>query len=218
MKNPIIFVEKSKNPKIGEVSAIYAPLTTCPGSCPFKKAGCYARNGNVNLHARRCTEQCDGMTQIEIARAEAETIRNMSGERPLRLHVSGDFYNAECAEIIDRAAGDYTAKHGKPVWAYTHNWRNIPRSVFKNIAILASCETRVQAVQAHIDGYNVALVIPDQTTPKDVTVCPALIKGITCCECKLCFKSDKRRRKPIGFWPHGAQKRSVQQIINEVTL
>ena len=208
----IIAVEVSRNDKTGPCSNLYAPLTTCPNTCPFKARGCYARNGRAGLHARRCTETEAGYTQLEMAQHEADKIRSLSGKLPLRLHVSGDFFDAQCAAIIDSAAGEYTAKRGQAVWAYTHTWRVIPRATFKNISILASVEDMASAKEAKKTGYAVAIVIPTDTKSKEVTICPHITRGTPCVSCKLCLHADKLK-KPIAFYPHGAQRKSVEAVI-----
>lgn len=214
----IIAKELSKNSKTGTCAAVYAPLNTCPETCPFRTAGCYARNGKVGMHARRITTVAQSVTQLEIARAEAKEIRAMSGKKPLRLHVSGDFHDAKCADIIDSACGDYTKKHGQPVWAYTHNWRNIDRVVFKHISILASCESVIDAKRATQRGYAVALVIPTDSEPENTITCRHTTHNIQCVDCQLCLHADKLT-KYVGFFPHGAQRKTVESIVkrnNEV--
>jgi hypothetical protein len=210
----IIAVEVSKNAKTGPCSNLYAPLSTCPDTCPFKARGCYARNGKTYMHARRCTESEAQYTQLETAQHEADKIRSLSGKLPLRLHVSGDFFDAQCAAIIDSAAGEYTAKHGQAVWAYTHNWRVIPRETFKNISILASVENMKDATEAKKAGYAVAIVIPEGTKSDSVTICPHITRGTPCVSCKLCLHADKLK-KPIAFYPHGAQRKSVEAVIKK---
>ena len=49
----VIAIEKSANKKNGIVSATYAPISTCPTSCPFMNAGCYAQSGPTALHLSR---------------------------------------------------------------------------------------------------------------------------------------------------------------------
>lgn len=211
---PVIAVEIAGNRKTGPVSATYAPLTTCPDSCPFKSAGCYAKNGPAGIATNRCTHNAVkyDLSPLALACIEASAVQDLSGRQPLRLHVSGDFDDALCAEILDNAAGIYTAKHGQPVWAYTHNWEKIPRDVFQNISILASCETVEQAQRASAAGYAVAIVVPEDTKPEGVTICPAITKNAQCSCCRLCMQSDKLK-KMIGFYPHGGQKKSVEKII-----
>jgi len=41
----VIAVEKSQNSKTGEVAVTYAPIHSCPKTCPFLDSGCYAQYG-----------------------------------------------------------------------------------------------------------------------------------------------------------------------------
>lgn len=210
----ITAIEISNNRKTGLVSAVWAPTNaTCPKSCPLKNNGCYAEDHPAARTVARCNAGAEGKTQLELAHEEATAIRNMSGKRPLRLHVAGDFANIECTAIIDNAVAEYTAKHGQPVWAYTHNWCAIPRATFKNIGIMASCETPQQVTEARAMGYATALIVPPGETPRDVTMCRHTTHGIQCDTCKLCMHPDKLK-KPIGFWPHGNRKKRVQRVVN----
>ena len=55
----VITVEKSNNKKTGIVSATYAPIFTCPTTCPFLNSGCYAQSGPTALHLNRINKAAD---------------------------------------------------------------------------------------------------------------------------------------------------------------
>ena len=50
-------VEKSVNSKTGPVSVTYAPIYSCPRSCPFLDKGCYAQNGHCGIHLSKLNKK-----------------------------------------------------------------------------------------------------------------------------------------------------------------
>lgn len=213
MKKVIIAMDVTHNRKTGVTSATYAPLATCPDTCPLKNNGCYAQNNPLSMHVRKCDNAAAGLTPVEIAREEARAIRALKGTLPLRLHVSGDFKDTESAAIVDAAAGEYTKKHGQPVWTYTHTWRSIPRATFKHIVILASCESLDEVKEAESLGYRAAVILPTGTKTKNVQVCRHTTHGIQCDECRMCM--SKRAKKAVGFYPHGSGAKKASAIIEK---
>lgn len=215
-------VENSKNGKTGIVSATYGPIKSCPDACPLKNNGCYAQLGNVFFTVKRlnkAVEENDASLE-NIAEFEAKEIDKLSGKNPLRLHVSGDCRTNECAKILAAACERYTKKHGQPVWTYTHAWRDIDRSSWGKISVLASCETLEQCKEASAKGYATALLRPEpfQKTIKEnglrLVPCKELTKGISCTDCKLCFK-DKAKDRVICFFPHGCKAKEVKKLLEK---
>lgn len=87
----MFLVTHSKNTKIGNAAATYAPIKqTCPSSCPLRDRGCYAQGGHVGMQSNRLADLVDGMNGDTIAILEAAEIRDNSPSwpLPLRLHVS----------------------------------------------------------------------------------------------------------------------------------
>lgn len=220
---PVRVIEDSQNRKLGRVSATYMSQSTCPTSCPFFEKGCYANGGRMGIHTRRLNDS--PITDIiQIAQMEADGIRKLSGYRPLRLSVVGDHKTNESASLVADAALEYTGKHGQPVYTYTHAWREVKRSSWGVINVLASCENVQDVRQAIDDGYAAAMVVTEfekDTAYKiadDLTgiPCPEMTgKAETCEQCGLCMKADKLRagRKVILFAAHGNRTKMVQNSL-----
>jgi hypothetical protein len=220
----ITAIELSSNRKTGPVSATYAPRQTCPPGCRFLRNGCYAENQPCVFTFSRVTKQAKGKSLIDIARAEATAISELSGRYPLRLHVSGDCRTPQAAREIASACQVFTQKHGCPVWSYTHAWRKIPRENWGKINIFASCEAENDAVLAHKRGYSVAIVRAE-LPKKPVKIgnftgipCKEQLKGTPCVSCRLCFHADKLRQKGkiIVFGAHGSRHKRVKGVLNNV--
>ena len=216
-----LHVETSLNRKTGPVSATYAPRQTCPTDCRFLRAGCYAESYPCRYHFERISRQAEGKSPLEIARHEAQGITSMSGRYPLRLHVSGDCADTQSAREIATACAVYHSKHGCPVWAYTHAWRDIPCDAWGPISILASCESIIDAKIAVNNGYCAAIVLSDPIERRirigDLQVIPCLeqAKGTPCVSCRLCFNADRLRKngKIIAFFPHGGAAKLARRAI-----
>lgn len=220
--NPATAIEMSQNRKLGAVSATYASQSTCPLSCPLRGAGCYAEAGRMGLHTRRLNDS--DITQPEaVAQVEADAIDRLTGRFPLRLHVVGDSPTAECARIVSDAAGRHTAKHGQPVWTYTHAL-DVPREAWGSVSVLRSCERLTDVRKALEDGFGAAMVVPEfkQDTAYEIAdgltgiPCPEMTgKAESCLSCGLCMKADKLRagNKVILFAAHGSRTKTVQNNL-----
>ena len=224
MSNVVITAEKSKNSKTGLVSATYAPIQSCPESCPFLNSGCYAQTGPTGIHLNRMNKaarECKKERPIDIARIEARRIKELTGQRPLRLHVVGDCKTARAASIVARASEEYHSRHGQSVWTYTHAWKEIPREKWGNVSVLASCETLKECRHAMERGYAASIV---RIKPFDnefnwkglkLSPCMELTNGAKCNACQRCWgdKSLRDNKKVICFFPHGPMAaHAVNQI------
>ena len=220
----VIAVEKSQNSKTGPVSCTYAPINSCPETCPFLNSGCYAQHGHSGIHLHRMNKNAlkyKKTRPIDIAREEAKAIRAMKAERPLRLHIVGDCKTSRSASIIANACEEYKERSGEKIWTYTHAWKTIPREKWGNISVLASCETIKDAKLAMKRGYAASLVrakefkYPFEYKGVKMIPCLEIIKGIKCNQCKLCMHDGKLRdsNKVICFFPHGSGKENARRAI-----
>jgi hypothetical protein len=228
-KSLVICVEKSKNSKTGSVSATYMPMSTCSPNCPFLNNGCYAEYGHTGIHIKRLEKSLKAHKRISLLRLateEANSIRQLSGKHPMRLHIVGDCRTPKMAQVISKACSEYKEKHNQPVWTYTHSWREIPRDKWGDISVFASCETIEDCKAAMKRGYAASIV---RLTPFNnpeisymgirMVACKELTKGIKCDKCKLCFndKSLLDNKKVICFFAHGPGTERVKQtIINKM--
>jgi hypothetical protein len=224
----VIVSEKSENSKIGAVSATYAAQQTCPSTCPLKGSGCYAESGVIAFHTKRLNRsvEANSATLEELAEMEETGIRKLSGKYPLRLHVVGDATTNKAATILGLAAGEHTAKYGKPVWSYTHAWRSVSRSSWGNVSILASCETVSDTKLAMAKGYAAAVVVDAHQSDKAYTVdgvrlipCPQQTgRAENCVKCGLCMKANvlKAAGSVIAFEVHGQQVKKAASMLVQI--
>lgn len=228
MKNTgVIATEKSGNSKLGIMSATYASQRTCPASCKFLNSGCYAERNLTGIHTRRINREASHLDPITLAINEANAIDTLTGKYQLRIHVVGDATTDKCAQIVSSAAKRYSAKHGRGAHSYTHAWRNVARSSWQDVSVLASCETFAEAKQALERGYAPAIVLPEKHKSKkcykvdDLTIipCPQQTKAsANCLTCKLCFndKALYARRAVIAFQPDRNTEQSVRQTLIQI--
>jgi hypothetical protein len=214
-------VETSDNAKLGKgtVSATYAAQVTCSPTCPALRSYCYAEGGQVGMHTARFNRSAKrhGLTPAAVTMREARAIDQLSGRRPLRLHVVGDARTTAAARCLARAAARYTAKHGRPVWTYTHSWRTIARAAWGSIGVAASTESLRDAARAMRQGYGATVVVREFVKDTAYRIgrlllipCPEQTGRAASCErCRLCFDPDALRARGavIAFRAHGQNAR-----------
>lgn len=221
--------EVTANGKLGPVAATYVSQVTCPQECPWYDDGkmgspCYANNGYQGYLTKKLNQGKGN--HMDAAREEAALISQLSGERPLRLHVVGDCKDRAAAEMVARAADSYRAKNEQPVWTYTRAWERVPRKAWGHISVLASCETPGQVRRALEAGYSAAIVVGAFAKPtayrKDgikIVPCPEETGRVdSCTQCKLCWKDDLLRRAgiTIGFQAHSVQAAKVREKLLQI--
>jgi len=225
-------VTNSLNVKLGVASTTYVSQVSCPSDCVFRNAGCYAERGTVGMVATRHlnkTAEEENADAIDVARAEAEAIDTMATVvgRPLRLHTVGDCASDEAARIVSEAAERYMERGGGQAWTYTHGWRDVERSSWGAVSVLASCETQEQVMEAAERGYAAAIVVDEFADRRrhnigliDILPCPAqTTESVHCSSCRLCFDDEAilERGYAIGFEVHGTHdtKRKALATLRE---
>ena len=218
-------VEVSDNSKTGKVSATYATQESCWKGCPLKNNGCYAEHDFTGFTTRRLN--ASGMTDADIiATNEANAIDTLTGELALRLHVVGDCKTNTAAQTVSAASKRHTAKHGSAVWSYTHAWREVKRSSWDGVSILASCETSDDVKQAHGKGYAAAIVVEEHTQSNvymrdglRILPCPQQTgKSANCAACKLCWNADYlfSSKTVIAFETHGGGEKKATAALVQI--
>lgn len=231
MSKIVTVLNKTQSKKVGNVAVTYAPVQSCSDSCRFLNNGCYAQNGHCGFTFNRLSRAASLLKKAgpkKIALEELEGILTLPGDKPLRLHISGDCRTAESARILSFGAERYSKINSESVWTYTHSWRDIPRDSWGEISVLASCETFKEVEQANKRGYAACMVrykpfskCFNLTTNKITYImipCKEMIDGITCDNCKICFNDKKllNNNKIICFFSHGNQKNKINKILKEV--
>lgn len=226
MSLPVTFVENSKNEKLGKnVAATYASIeATCPSSCKLKNNGCYAQLGFVGIHNARLNAQRSSYTPTEIAELEAKLIESSFGGKSipgtfLRLHVSGDVKTKTGVKKLAAASLNYEKRGGGKVWTYSHAWRDLPKELWGQISVLASCDSLNEARMALKRGYAPSMAVPKFKDKKAYMIggikfvpCPAQTMDISCSDCKLCMRGDFLAKNKTGilFEAHGAAKSKIK--------
>lgn len=217
----VFAVEVSQNKKLGVCSATYAAQVTCPPDCPFLGNGCYDEWGHAWIHTRRLNAEAKRLrlSPIEVAENEAAVVRSLSGCLDLRLHVVGDCQTTEAADVVSLAGSKHRRKRRRDVWTYTHAWAEVPREAWRDVSVLASCETAEQVRQAWSLGYAAAVTLPRFRQRKlyldaglKVLPCPEQATGDKdCSSCRLCFSDAKLLDKGvvIAFAAHGGGKKRM---------
>lgn len=239
--SPVIAVYQSQNRKLGFASATYVTQATCPAGCPFRRNGCYAERGHVGWIVAPRVNGSSVTDPDLVAQVEAAAIDTLPADRDLRLHVVGDCPTTFAASEVAAAARRFVARgrllrrvlfgpKSRPpaVWTYTHAWSVVPKSAWRGVSVLASCETDAQAHAAIDRGYRVALSVPDfppggkrfKVGELTVIPCQEQVRGVPCTSCRLCLDADRLPADTaIGFAPTGdratkARFRKALEVVN----
>lgn len=232
--NGVIYVSDSGNTKImgsKKVDATYVSIAgSCPSSCELKDAGCYAQTSFVGMQVIRLNKESEGMSALQLARAEAKAIDNsynsgaIPAGRSMRLHVAGDSRTVTGSKIINKAVGRWKERGGEDCWSYTHAWKNVSRDEWNNVSMLASIKHIDDVKAARKQGYAPAMVVSEFDSPKTFKVkgcdtkwipCPAQTKEVGCTDCKLCFNANRLYEGNFGiaFAAHGIKKNTIKRRL-----
>lgn len=215
------FTPKSSNAKIGKIPATVTERKTCPPSCPFYDAGCYAGVGPVSWHWKKVTNGTRGDSWAALC----ESIAALPAGQLWRHNVAGDL-PGDGVTIDHQALGELVrANMKKRGFTYTHyqttpeNRRAIRSANMAGFTVNLSANNLAHADQlAALNIAPVVTVLPEHNdgvkleTPagRPVAICPATYKDTNCKECQLCQRAD--RAVIVGFPAHGPQKKSADII------
>ena len=213
---------KSANAKTGPIPVSTSSAVTCADDCPFKIKGCYAKGGPLAIHWSKVTS---GERGINWAAFIAE-VRNFPSGQLWRHNQAGDLPGIG-NKIDATALSELSAANiGKRGFTYTHKPPTGDNLTALRAANAAGFVVNLSANSvAHADtlaklGLPVAAVVPQDspdrfTTPDGnrVVICPAQrVDGLSCDKCRLCAKAN--RGFIVGFKPHGAASKAVNQIAS----
>ena len=191
---------------------------SCPVSCALLNAGCYAQSGPVALQQRGRVGSDDGSIYRDAVLA-------LPVGAIVRLHVSGDVMlpvSEFGSMVVDVAYLDaiVAVAHERPditFYGYTHAWRLIDRSRYvwpSNLTLNASADTVADAREAVALGWPTTTVVASDTAWRrdgDLVVCPNQTVGLSCAQCMLCAKPE--RKLTVAFKAHGTGKRRVDARV-----
>lgn len=225
----MIYVTNSKNSKLTKekkVDCTYAPIEqTCPNSCSMKKDNlCYAAIGFVGIHNQRAIKKAKKLSKVEIAKFEAkEILKNINTQsKLLRLHVSGDSETKTGTKILSKASEKWIDNTNGRVWTYTHAWKNVPRSYWGKVSVLASVDSLDDIPKARKMGYAPAIIVDKFESDKAFKIgntkyipCPSQTRDVSCSDCNLCMNADRLFKDNFGiaFAAHGATKEKIKKRL-----
>lgn len=209
------------------VASTYVSIeATCPNSCRFKGAGCYAQSGQAANAMQRLDAEAKrhALSGTEVNELEARLLDaqwsyyrkgvpqdGARGGRDLRLHVGGDTASNAGALALGGAADRFMSRGGGSVWTYTANWREIEPISFGPVSAYASVQTPEEATMAVDHGWTPAWTVrklPQRRAFREpssgikIVPCPAQTSGMKCVRCRLCFR-PLPKGTAVGFELHG---------------
>jgi hypothetical protein len=209
---------RSGNRKLGGIPSSMTARASCPASCSFYSAGCYAEYHLTAAHWRRVSERGDTWSAFcdDVARLpEGQLWRhNEAGDLPGRASAihEGALFRLVLSNV-GRRGFTFTHKHT------TRKNRELIRDANDlGFTVNLSADDLRQADRLASFGVGpVAAVLPSSTPDegtytaegRKVIVCPAERGPITCRECKLC--ALPHRRAIVGFRAHGQSAAQVSQ-------
>lgn len=222
---------RSSNQKTGPIPVSTSPSSTCPPSCPFRGAGCYASQGKLAIHWGKVSSGERGVPW----RSFVQSIAALPDGQRWRMNQAGDLPGIGNRIDSIKLAQLVQASAGKRGWTYTHKpvvkTPGVPAEVAKANLQAVKRASKVAGLTinlsgnglAHADrlartGLPVATVVPpgspaQLTTPsgRRVVVCPAQRSDtMTCDRCMLCARAD--RSVIVGFLPHGPGHKKVTAV------
>ena len=219
---------KSQNTKLGPIPVSISSADTCPGACPLKAAGCYAKGGPLSIHWRRVTNgRASGDWQTFV-----DQVATLSEGTFWRHNQAGDLAGKGNQINADAMLDLVQANTGRRGFTYTHK----PMHVRRNRQLVDYANLRGFTVNLSADNLQEAdtladldiapiVVIQDAVhgeradtmTPagRKVATCPATYRDdVTCASCQLCQRRD--RKVIVGFPVHGFQKNAARAIARKV--
>jgi len=217
----VSFARRSGNTKTGPIPVSMTSQATCPPSCAFYGAGCYAENHWLGKSWEKTPEK--GLTWEAFCRK----VEALPEGQLWRHNQAGDLPGA--GERIDTKAlvRLVEANSGRRGFTYTHKKSREAISAVRyanehGFTVNVSCDSIEEVDRWRADCPSLPLVVTigtDETratfqTPAGhrVTVCPAQTReDVTCESCKLC--SVATRRTIVAFKAHGQNKRKVSNLV-----
>lgn len=201
---------KSSNVKTGAIPVSTTGRASCPTSCPFQAAGCYADNYGLNFLWNRVTNGTAGTDWSTFC----NTISTLPDGQLWRHNQAGDLPQDGHGRIDGHLMGYLVAANiGKRGFTYTHhtpelgdNAKYIKGANDWGFTVNLSANTPAHAdTLAALEIAPVVVVLPstqttNTTTPqgRPIVICPATTRGdVTCESCQLCARVD--RKVIVGF-------------------
>jgi hypothetical protein len=219
----VTFAPRSGNKKTGPIPVSITDTSSCPTTCAFQGAGCYAAYGMLGGHWRATARR--GLSWSEFcARVAALPPGTL-----WRHNEAGDLPSGKTRDAIDARALRQlvAANRGRRGFSFSHypmdhaaNRRAVAAANADGFTINLSADSLEEADElAALRIAPVAVVLPADVparatrTPagRKVVVCPAQTSGLTCETCQLC--AVPRRKAIVGFRAHGQFRALVSDLV-----
>jgi len=218
----IRFNRESGNSKTGPIPTSMSERGTCPPSCSFYAAGCYALYGHVGFFWK----SIDDSNSVSWEGFLSNVARLPDGQL-WRHNVAGDLQGVGNSVDIKKLLDLACANDGKRGFTFTHKpietrteRQAVQAANAMGFTVNLSADTLEDADRlADLDVGPVTVVVASDAphkmrTPKGrfVIVCPAQRREDTTCEsCGLC--ALPKRKAIIAFRAHGQSSRLIPEIV-----
>lgn len=220
---------KSGNVKTGPIPVSTTSYATCPTSCVFRKAGCYADSGPLAMHWRAVTEGKRGTDWATFC----ATVAALPDGTFWRHNQAGDLPSDGAVIDSEAMAQLVEAQRGKRGFTYTHhdmahagNREAVAHANQSGFTVNLSANDLGHADELAALGIGpVVVVVPSDTkdntyTPKGrkVVLCPATQReDVSCATCQLCQRpSGLVGRVIVAFPAHGISKKKADAVARKV--
>ena len=215
----------SRNKKTGPIPVTTSPASTCPDTCPFNGAGCYAQNYPMHYHWQAVDKGTRGGSWGQLC----ENVARFQRGQLWRHNQAGDLPGDGAAIDPGMFLELVRANEGRRGFTYTHYPMTENNQVLVYLAKAAGFTLSLSSDNlSHADTLAalgiapVVVALPDYhegatVTPEGrlVIICPAHENDqISCFNCGLCYRQE---RPIIGFPAHGNRKHLVTAITEEQT-
>jgi hypothetical protein len=219
----------SGNTKTGPITTTRTERASCPTTCPFYSAGCYATLGRERMQWDRLNRAETGVSWQEFVSQIRRIVpngmlwrHNTAGDLP---HNDGSIDYLKLKQLIN-------ANKGRKGFTYSHHILNdhniiaLQNANALGFTVNASCES-VDDADRVMTEHNipaVAVVNSNETrrfsttsSGRKVITCPAALHPdkVTCATCGLCQQAD--REFVIAFPAHSVAKKKVDQILEDLS-
>jgi hypothetical protein len=216
----VLWVERSGNKKTGPIPVSISERGTCPPSCGFYDAGCYAAYGKLGSHWKGVADR--GLPWDEFLARVRELPEGQLWRHNEAGDLAGDGETLDASLLRDLVG----ANAGRRGFSFSHKHRThndrllIAWAVSWGFVINLSADTLEQADElASLGLAPVSVLLPHDApratkTPagRPVVTCVAqTTPGVTCADCELCANAG--RHSIVGFRGHGQSKKMLPQLV-----
>lgn len=218
------FIRYSANRKTGPIPVTTSSPSTCPPSCSWYGAGCYAEHHHIGHRWRNTSTDPLTLTWEEFC----QEIEKLPPGQLWRHNEAGDLPGV--GEDIDRCLLQQLvqANRGRRGFTFSHK-RDLAPLVDANrqgFTINLSCDSQEEVIDFKQRRVKLPLVVtvPSTDTRKNwvkqgvhFTTCPAqTTDGMTCERCGLCAQGN--RKTVIAFRAHGQSATSMDKRLVQLGL